>query len=477
MASVANFPHRSRSNLVAKLYPDGTFTTGRSQPPKVDKQYKPLEGIEKSLDFRGAKVDQPVTVVRDSQGILKIFKQKNISVVTDIESVSVFETLEVDGKKVSKLIELIQGGKHLKGYYITNAGILVRPVTNVSVSARQPQHEADPSRLERIALDFEKAGNQEMADYFSDRYASEILSGKYALENGDRLVQIGDDLAVPPLGLSDATICHKSPPKNGIKPAKRGSKGITAHGRRRVRCACALLEQKYGKKCLSFLTATLPAFANADEFRLICSKWSYVVRAFIQELKRILVRRGYPVSMVWVTEIQEDRYQYSGEVAPHLHLVMIGKLHRFAKNWAIAKGEVRSLWERILSNLLGRIVTCQAATRVERPRKSLQGEFSSYLSKGGKMIEQIVKDGKADQLPSSYSGCSDNLKKAIDSRTEILKGKEAEDFIDSLEDMKQAGLLFYKPIIIYAKNLGKEITVGFVGWIKEPEIVTQFLAA
>lgn len=403
MKNVAQFPSRSRSNLIAKLFPDGTFTTGRSQPPKVDSQYNPLEGIASHKTFYGA--------------------------------------------------------------------------TKVSIPARQPEADADPETLERIALDFEKSGNQEMANYFSDRYASEILSGKHHIENGDRLVVDDDDLAVPPLGLSDATICHKSPSKNGLKSAKRGSKGITAYGRRRVRCACALLEQKYTKNCLSFLTATLPAFSNADEFKLICANWSYLVRAFVQELKRILQRRGYPVSMVWVTEIQEDRYRDSGEVAPHLHLVMIGKRSRFDKQWAIAKGEVRSLWERLLGNLLDRVVTCQAATRVERPRKSLQGEFSSYLSKGGKMIEQIVKDGKVDQLPASYSGCSDNLKKAIDSRTKIMKGKDAEEFIDSLEDMKQAGLLFYKPIIIYAKNLGKEITVGFVGWIKEPQIVTQFLAA
>jgi hypothetical protein len=403
MENVTQLPVRSRSNLIVKRYPDGSFTTGRSQPPKVDKHYKPLEGIASHTTFYGA--------------------------------------------------------------------------TKVSIPARQPERDSDPVTLEKIALDFEKAGNQEMANYFGDRYASEILSGRHFVQNSDRLVEIGDDLAVPPLGLSDTTICHNGFAQGKKKAAKRGSKGITTHGKRRVRCACALLEMKYSRKCLSFLTATLPAFADSNELKLICTNWADLIRKFIQELKRMLEGRGFPASMVWVTEIQEDRYQNSGEVAPHLHLVMVGKLHRFAKNWAIAKGEVRSLWERMLSNLLGRPVTCLAATRVECPRKSLQGEFSSYLSKGGKMIEQIVKDGKADQLPSSYWGCSDNLKKAIDARTEILKGKEAEDFIDSLEDMKQAGLLFYKPIIIYAKNLGKEITVGFVGWIKEPEIVTQFLAA
>lgn len=426
MSNVTQLKYRSKSNTIVKMYPDGSFTSGRSQPPKVDKHYQPLEGISSRLDFCGAKVKG------------------------------------VDPENPNR--------------YITEAGISIKAVNRISIPARQPETVTNPANLERIALDYEAAGNEQMASYFSDRYASEILSGKYAFD-GDRLIAVDESLPVPLMGLSDATNCHKSPFKKRKIPAKRGTKGITSHGRRRVRCGCALLEQKYTKKCLSFLTATLPAFANKEEFKLIRDNWAYVVRAFTQELKRILERRNFPTSMVWVTEIQEDRYQNSGEVAPHLHLVMVGKRNQFDKNWAIAKGEVRSLWERILGNLVGRNVTCEAATRVERPRKSLQGEFSSYLSKGGKMIQQIIKDGKGDQLPSSYSGCSDTLKKAIDARTKVLRGQDAEDFIDNLEEMKQSGLLFYKPIIIYAVNLGKEITVGYVGWIKERETVEQFIAA
>jgi hypothetical protein len=406
MENVTQFPIRSRSNLIVKRYPDGSFTTGRSQPAKVDKHYKPLEGISSHQTFYGA--------------------------------------------------------------------------TKVSIAARQPEYQPDPSKLERIALDYEKAGNQEMADFFSDRYASEILSGRYALENGDRLIVDGDDLELGDdtfMGLSDATNCHKSTSKNRKKSAKRGSKGITTHGRRLVSNACYLLEDKYGKDCLSFLTATLPAFANLADLQLICANWSDLIRKFVQELKRILERRGFPSTMVWVTEIQEDRYRDSGVVAPHLHLTMVGKKHRYSKQWAISKGEVRALWERLLGNLLDRPVTCQAATRVERPRKSLKAEMGKYMSKGGEVIKEIIDAGKGDDLPSAYCGCSDNLKKAIASRMIVLRGSEAEKFIDNLESMKEAGLLFYKPIIIYAANLGKEITVGFVGWIKEKEVVSQFLAA
>lgn len=403
MTNLTQFPYRSRSNLIVKRYPDGTFTTGRSQPPKVNTQYQPLEGISSHTTFYG--------------------------------------------------------------------------LTKVSIPSRQPEIETNPERLERIALDYEKAGNQEMASYFSDRYATEVLSGKYDLSNSDHLIQDDDDLDVPPLGLSDAINCHKSISNQRKKASKRGSKGITTAARRLVSNACYLLEDKYGKDCLSFLTATLPAFSNPDDLSLICANWSDLIRKFIQELKRILERRGFPASMVWVTEIQEDRYLNTGVIAPHLHLTMVGKKHRYSKQWAISKGEVRSLWERLLGNLLGRPVTCQAATRVERPRKSLKAEMGKYMSKGGKVIAEIIQAGKGNQLPSSYAGCSDNLRKAIAKRMIVLRGYDAEKFIDNLEDMKQAGLLFYKPIILYAANLGKEITVGFVGWIRDKEIVSQFLAA
>jgi hypothetical protein len=279
------------------------------------------------------------------------------------------------------------------------------------------------------------------------------------------------------MGLSDAIICHKGGRKKGQKAKKRGSKGITTKQRHNVIESCYLLERDYGRHCLSFLTATLPAFCDRLELDIICANWSSLIRKFIQELKRELDRLGYPTDMVWVTEIQEDRYQNTGVVAPHLHLISVGKKHRYAKNWAISKAKVRSLWETQLSNLLGRPVTCEAATRVERPRKSLKAEMGKYMSKGGKMIKQIIEDGNGDQLPKNYGGCSDSLREQIKAETKILRGIEALRFIDNLETMKEAGLLFYKPVIIYASNLGREITVGFVGWIKNIEVVSQFLAA
>lgn len=402
MSNVTYLKPRIKSDFVFSVTPDDCFTGGRSQPPKIDNHYQPLEGIASHTTFYGA--------------------------------------------------------------------------TKVSIAARQPdQLESDPARLERMSLDYEKAGNQEQADYYANRYVSELLNPDRPLQNVDHLVVDGDDLAVPPLGLSYAANCHNHPLKTRKKPAKRGSKGITGSQRKMVRNTCLLLEKQYGKNCLSFGTSTLPVFCDRNELDLICRNWAKIRREFIQALGRLLEARGYPVEMVWVTEIQEDRYRETGDVCPHLHWVMVGKKHRYQKGYAIHSSEVRSIWERILSNNLGRPVTCQAGTRVERPKKSLCAELGKYMSKGGKVIQEIIEDGKGYMLPSSYAGASDKLKDLYKAQTVRIKDRKAQRFVDNLEFMKQAGWLFYKPIIIYAPNLGRDITVGFVGWIKDRESVFKFL--
>jgi hypothetical protein len=154
---------------------------------------------------------------------------------------------------------------------------------------------------------------------------------------------------------------------------------------------------------------------------------------------------------------------------------MVGKKHRCQKGYAISKLEVRLLWERLLSNILGRKITCIAATRVERPKKSLQGELGSYLSKGGKMIAKIIKDGKGDQLPSSYVGANLELKNAVKSEIKVLTGIDAQNFVDSLTDLRDSELVYFKPIMWQIPNSDREIAVGFVGWVRQIEIVCQFL--
>ena len=410
--TIATIGLKNKGFWTVRRYPSGDFTVGKSQPPKPDKKHDPLDGIGSHKTFYGS--------------------------------------------------------------------------TKVSVPDRNVSTEFKPEILEKIAIAYERAGDHEKADIFANRYAFEVLNSpdraeKHELPKGIEVKfhnDCGDDwsnMLPPPLGLSDATNSHKQPQKLSLKRSKRGSKGITALGKRMVKSACYLLERDHGRHNLSFLTATLPAFASPDELKLICANWSELVRQLTQELKRILERGGYCTDMVYITEIQEDRYANRGEVAPHLHLVMVGKKHRYQKYYAVEKAEMRSLWERLLSNFLGRDVTAAAATRLERPKKSLQGELGSYLSKGGKMITTIVDRGDGDQLPSSYWGMNSELRCSVKSEIVVLHGIEAQNFVDNLTDLHEAGLVYFKPIMWKIPDSDREITIGFVGWIRDIGVVSEFL--
>jgi hypothetical protein len=343
----------------------------------------------------------------------------------------------------------------------------------VSIPARDIHKDFDAKVLEKIAIAFEQAGDQEKAEFFASRYAFEVLNPPDRAENIELPKGIeannqdcyGDDWSnmVPsasaPMGLSDAINSHKSVKKK----AKRGSKGISSNGKRLVRSSLFLLEKQFGRGCLSFGTATLPPMAT-HELEKICLDWSNITRKFFQELTRLLDRRGLSKDFIQVTEIQEKRYSSWGQVCPHLHWIMQGR-ENLRSHWAITPDEIRSLWERILSNCLGRPIDGKAATRIEKPKKSLAVELGKYMSKGGKLIKQIAASDKAHLLPTSYWGSSISLKKQVKAAIKIIEGDECESFIDSLESLKADGLASYIHIFREMQD-GYNLFIGLVGWVR-----------
>jgi hypothetical protein len=343
----------------------------------------------------------------------------------------------------------------------------------VSIPARDLHKDFDAKVLEKISIAYQEAGNQELADRFGDRYAFEILNPSDRAENIELPKGIeannqdcyGDDWsnmvsgASAPMGLSDVVNSHKS----SKKKAKRGSKGISSNAKRLVRSSLTLLEKQFGRGCLSFGTATLPPM-ETHELEKICLDWSNITRKFFQELTRLLDRRGLSQDFIQVTEIQEKRYLAWGQVCPHLHWIMQGR-QNLRSHWLITPDEIRSLWERILTNCLGRPIDCKAATRIEKPKKFLAVELGKYMSKGGKLIKQIATSDKAHLLPSSYWGSSKALKKQVKAAIKIIVGDECEAFIDSLESLKSDGLASYIHIFREMED-GYNLCIGLVGWVR-----------
>ncbi len=195
---------------------------------------------------------------------------------------------------------------------------------------------------------------------------------------------------------------HPVPPP---KRAKRGSLGITSHGRNQIRAGCYWLEDHFGKRNLTFLTATLP-----EEAMRACTPqtWSEVVNRFLKALRYHLKGEGLCDQIVGCTEIQSGRLKNSDGVPPlHLHLLFQGR--QAYKHWAFGKKFYQNLWAKTCQTVWRIESEFDLSCRVEQIKSSGVAYMSKYLSKGGDVLTQC----KPELLPSSWYTLSAKLKGII----------------------------------------------------------------
>jgi len=322
-------------------------------------------------------------------------------------------------------------------------------------------------------------------DQWSGLYSAYEQAGEAekAIQVMNTLANLPPSQGDRPMGLSSAINSRIHSTGVSRPRVRRGTHGIRPYGKRMVRSCAAILEERHGRQCLTFGTCTLPAL-RAEEFPLVCSKWAELVRRFFEELTRLLKRRELDTDYVQVTEIQGKRFEKWGQVAPHLHFVCQGRMSR-REFWRIRPDEVRHIWERLLSNLLGRGVDGQAATRIETPRTSLAAELGKYISKGGKVIKVIQEQGKGDSLPSAWWGAAKGLKQVVKSRVREYSGEVAESLMDNLDALEAAGDVWFARIYTefssFTLRQGLEklthfkICVGAIGYFKTKAVLQMCL--
>lgn len=251
-----------------------------------------------------------------------------------------------------------------------------------------------------------------------------------------------------------------------------GQKGITSLGRLRVRDGATILERKFGRRSLTFATVTLPAMPEKD-LKLICESWGKYVNRFVEEVKRELVRKNAPTEIIYCTEIQEKRYERYGQVAPHLHLLWYAyerdpETLEPTGNYAITADRLREINYMILRRIVDDVDICvQASVDVQKVKKSAANYLGKYMSKGGKIVEKIIKDGKQNMLPKAWWGVTQELRQLIiKSIIKIGKNLAANLFrhADKLEKMgvlSRWGQVTVKRTY-HDKTIGKEITADIV---------------
>lgn len=199
--------------------------------------------------------------------------------------------------------------------------------------------------------------------------------------------------------------------------AKRGSKGITRHGARTIRNAAFLLEQRYGRDRLSFLTVTLPGAKESDQYHAGL-EWPEICRQFFQSLGRLLSAAGLPATFCACTEVQTERYERHGGLPLHLHVVFPGR--KPFKSWAIATAQFDSLWRNAVLSRCPEFAehSFASACQVQRVKKSAEGYLGKYMSKGADAVGRLLADdgGLIEFLPSTWWNCSLNLRRAIGRR-------------------------------------------------------------
>lgn len=223
-------------------------------------------------------------------------------------------------------------------------------------------------------------------------------------------------------------------PETQRKP--RGHGGITRYGTRMVESAAALFEDIFRRTDLTFGTATLPRLTR-HEMTLVARDWPEITRRFFEELKREARRNGLADwELVYVTEIQIQRWLRSREVALHLHWLCPGRNGR-RSTWALTPKRVTAIWERVLSRAIGRSVACPVAIRLEVPRGSLQNELGKYLSKGCKVIGEIIAAGLGDLLPPSWWGGASSTKRSVHKNKCRVGTKAAWALLDRIDQLRK----------------------------------------
>jgi hypothetical protein len=218
------------------------------------------------------------------------------------------------------------------------------------------------------------------------------------------------------LGLSTPVKAHKPPQPPSTR--HRGGKAQTTYSKRMVRNCIAKLERDYGKHNLAFATYTLPDLPEY-EMNVIRQKWREVTRQFKQAVERDLKSAGIKPELVYVTEIQEERYEKTGAIAPHIHAVFQSRKTRHHK-YAITKERNTEIWNRIISNVLGRRVEIPSGASIEQVKKSAECYMSKYMSKGGKLAQEVIDKSVSNWMPKAWWGATLSLRNWVKANTRIL---------------------------------------------------------
>ena len=275
----------------------------------------------------------------------------------------------------------------------------------------------------------------------------------------------------PDLGLSNVRNSDKEdpvPPKGREeRVSRRGSKGITKLGRRRVVDAVTILEQTYGRKRLGFGTLTIPSMA--DEAMAVINKyWHTCVETFQRYFRRHYEKLGVPSLLVGVTEVQMKRLENHGQFANHYHFVYPAKDknggYYLSPNW------VREAWGNALNAVLKKYhsdvpLEMGSSVDLQMVKKSAKNYLSKYISKGKDDVKKLISKGYQSFLPRQWWGMTKTMRDEIKMTVVNISSENCYFLLENCDELKKMGVI--KKLVASASVVfqEREITFGYWGVI------------
>lgn len=254
------------------------------------------------------------------------------------------------------------------------------------------------------------------------------------------------------LGLSTLSNLRK-------ESSPRGQKGMTSYQRHQVRDGAALLERRYGRKNLSFFTATLPPTKGP----VTNEQWTRIIKHWRDAMAYHMKAVNLPVYIVGVFEFQMKRYHRRGDLCLHLHALFPGKLPNGA--WAFTPKMLQEVWNRCVVNVLGGCADdyyLGATCNVQRVKHSAVAYLGKYMTKSGTEIATLISAGHAEQLPSTWVCISMRMKRWIASSIVYLSGAIASLVYDVLSQCESKAFQYKRTIRVELPD-GHILTVGSCG--------------
>lgn len=270
------------------------------------------------------------------------------------------------------------------------------------------------------------------------------------------------------LGLSLSVKSHKAPKAKSIR--LRGVRPQTSYSKKVVKSAVFHLEQKHGKHNLAFATYTLPEFDETVIFYLL-QNWGEVTRQFKQKFERELKKAGLKPEIVYITEIQIERFMRTGIPVPHIHAVFQSRKNKHSE-YAISKERNTELWNEVISNVLKEPVGVEMpyAANIQTVKFSAEGYTCKYMSKGSDIVNLIENEELKAILPKSWWGMSSSLRKWVKANTKVFTDATKEYIRNNykrwLKDVDNSPFE-YLHLIEIENTHGEMIPVCLVGKIRK----------